>query len=63
MKVVLSLEYNAVYSGRSAQTFRRNLSPLFSGLKSKTSKKPGHLLANFLLTLLVDPEDGVNTLL
>jgi hypothetical protein len=34
------LEYNVISSGESQQTFRRKISPLFSGLKSEPNKKP-----------------------
>lgn len=34
------LGYNAVYSGESQSTFRRDVSALSAGLKSKQSKKP-----------------------
>jgi hypothetical protein len=37
------LRYNALYSGESQLTFRRNMSPT-SGLKSKPSKKQAHCL-------------------
>jgi hypothetical protein len=52
---------NAVYFGRSLQTFGRNLPLPYSGLKRKLSNKSsisGWQVAGFVLGLLFEPEDG-----
>jgi hypothetical protein len=61
------LEYNAALSHKSQLTFRRNISPPYSGSKSNPSKKPTKAddnlslppaSAGFLHDLLYDSEDG-----
>jgi hypothetical protein len=53
--------YNAMQRDESEPTFRRNMSLLSSGLKSKSLKNPSmkfYLFHVFMLGLLFSPEDG-----
>jgi hypothetical protein len=60
-EVPMAVGSNAVSFGESS-TFWRSIPPPSSGWKSKPSKKPkeagGKLNSDFLLGLLVHPEDG-----
>jgi hypothetical protein len=57
------LGYNAVQPVEIQQTFRKKISPTFSGSKNSPSKNPEGsaiylLLVDLLIGLFFDPEDG-----